>query len=107
MLPALSCAPDARSATVESLRVPTRLASQQQSVIFPHDAGNVASLPENHLSPGQPAIKLREDLFAAKNSSDLLTEMLSSITLADAADVKQVGWAAGNQSTFLLTQLLF
>ena len=66
----------------------------------------MASLPENHLSPGQPAIKLREDLFAAKNSSDLLTEMLSSITLADAADVKQVGLGS-TQSEQLFLETTF
>jgi hypothetical protein len=53
-------------------------------------AGNVASLPDNHLGAGQSAMKLRDDLFTAKNSADLLSEMLSGISIQDPADVKQV-----------------
>jgi len=53
-------------------------------------AANVASLPDNHLAAGQPAMKLRDDLFAAKNSADLLSEMLASISIHDPVDVKQV-----------------
>jgi hypothetical protein len=53
-------------------------------------AGNVASLPDNHLGAGQSAMKLRDDLFTAKNSADLLSEMLSGISIQDPTDVKQV-----------------
>ncbi len=53
-------------------------------------AANVASLPANHLAPGQSAAKLRDDIFAAKNSADLLSEMLAPISIHDPADVKQV-----------------
>ena len=35
-------------------------------------------------------MKLRDDLFTAKNSADLLSEMLSGISIQDPADVKQV-----------------
>lgn len=52
--------------------------------------GNVASLPDNHLAAGQSAMKLRDDLYAAKNSADLLAEMLAPISIHDPADVKQV-----------------
>lgn len=52
--------------------------------------GNVASLPDNHLAAGQSAMKLRDDLYAAKNSADLLSEMLAPISIHNPADVKQV-----------------
>ncbi len=53
-------------------------------------AANVASLPDKMLSAGQPKLKLQEDLNAAKNSVDLLAEMLAPISLDSPADVKQV-----------------
>ncbi len=56
----------------------------------PAGAANVATLPDNMLSVGQPRMKLQEDLNAAQNSVNLLAEMLAPITLDSAADVKQV-----------------
>jgi hypothetical protein len=35
-------------------------------------------------------MKLRDDLYTAKNSADLLSEMLAGISIQDPADVKQV-----------------
>lgn len=53
-------------------------------------AANVASLPDNMLSAGQPKMKLQEDLNAAQNSVNLLVEMLAPITISNPGDVKQV-----------------
>lgn len=53
-------------------------------------SGNDAGLPENMLAPGQPSPKLHEDLVAARNSVDLLAQMLAPITLTNPAAVKQV-----------------
>ena len=48
-----------------------------------------AQLPANHLAAGQPASKLKEDLFSTANSIELFKEMLAPISATDAADVKQ------------------
>jgi hypothetical protein len=52
-------------------------------------------LPANHLAAGQPASKLKEDLFSTANSIELFKEMLAPISANDAADVKQV-WPSGS-----------
>ena len=46
-------------------------------------------LPANHLAAGQPASKLKEDLFSTANSIELFKEMLGPISATDAGDVKQ------------------
>lgn len=51
--------------------------------------GNDGGLPENMLAPGQSSKKLQEDLTAARNSVDLLAQMLAPITLTDPSAVKQ------------------
>lgn len=48
-----------------------------------------SQLPANHLAAGQPASKLKEDLFSTANSIELFKEMLAPISATDAADVKQ------------------
>lgn len=53
------------------------------------ESGSAAGLPENMLAPGQPSHKLHEDLTAARNSVDLLAQMLAPISLKDPAAVKQ------------------
>ena len=61
-------------------------------------------LPANHLAAGQPASKLKEDLFSTANSIELFKEMLAPISANDAADVKQV-WMSGRPVTACMLRL--